>query len=296
MVVAYHKTLGLHYRQRGDGQPVLLIHGLGCSGADWALQIAALERRFRLIVPDLPGCGSSAPPPGPYSIEGFASALWSLLNELQVAKINIVGFSMGGAVALEMALQSPARVPRLALINSLATYQDHWRKWIYARTTAALIRVFGMRRAAGIFAAGLFPDPWQQTIRDRAASVVAAVPADAYLGMARALEQWSANDRLDRLKSRTLIIAAEYDHTPLPEKRALTAQLRAEMVVVNGSRHGTPFDASEATNSSLLALLTDQPLPERLACDSPTRTRTISDASGSADECKIALGRSTQRA
>ena len=93
--------------------------------------------------------------------------------------------------------------------------------------------------------------------------------------MMRALEQWEATDRLDRVRSRTLVIAAEHDHTPIAEKRELAARLGASMVVVHGSRHGTPFDASEATNSSLVALLTDQPLLpyERLACDAPTRAQ-----------------------
>jgi hypothetical protein len=174
-----------------------------------------------------------------------------------------------------MALERPTLVPRLALINSLASYRDHWRKWLHARTCASLIRVCGMRSAARVFAAGLFPEPWQQTFRERAATVVAAVPASSYLAMARALEQWEATDRLERLSSRTLVISAEHDHTPLAEKRELAARLRASMVVVRGSRHGTPFDASEATNSSLLSLLTDQPFSpnDRLACDTRARAQ-----------------------
>ena len=275
MRVSYQDGLTLHYRSVGNGEPVLLIHGLGGSGVDWALQISALERQFHVIIPDLPGCGYSSPPRGAHSIAGFASALWSLLEQLEVPRINIVGFSMGGAVALEMALERPALVPRLALINSLATYRDDWRKWMHARACTALIRLFGMRSAARVFAAGLFPEPWQQTFRERAAAVVGAVPASSYLSMVRALEQWDATDRLERLSSRTLVIAAEHDHTPLAEKRELAARLRAGIVVVRGSRHGTPFDASEATNSSLVGLLTDQPLSphNRLACDSPTRAQ-----------------------
>jgi len=267
--------LSLHCSQHGRGEPVLLIHGLGGSGADWALQVAALERQFRVIVPDLPGCGASSPPRGAYSINGFATALWSLLEVLSVPRINIVGFSMGGAVALEMALQHPASVPRLALINSLATYRDQWRKWLIARSAATLIHLVGMRCAARIFAAAMFPEPWQQEFRERAERVVAAVPAASYLAMARALEQWQATDRLERLSSKTLLIAAEHDHTPLAEKRALTARLHASMVVVRGSRHGTPFDASDATNASLLALLTDSPLTRYhgLARDTPTRAQ-----------------------
>jgi 3-oxoadipate enol-lactonase len=279
MATCLHDGVPLHCNQHGNGESVLLIHGLGCSGEDWALQVAALKGRFRVIVPDLPGCGRSPPPRGPYSIAGFASALWSLLDEFEVHRVNIVGFSLGGAVALEMALQRSTAVPRLALINTLATYADHWRKWIFARSSSAMVRLLGMRRAASLFAAALFPEPWQHKMRDRAATVVAAVPASSYLAMSLALEQWSATDRLDRLSSRTLLIAAEYDHTPLAEKLELAARMRAALVVVRGSRHGTPFDASEATNSSLLAFLTDQPPPcDPMICDTPARAHRLSSA------------------
>ena len=118
-----NEELSIHYLVRGRGEPLLLIHGLGCSGADWAFQVAALERRFRLIVPDLPGSGHSLPPHDEYTIAGFAAALWKLMDHLQIAAPNIVGFSLGGAVALEMAAQRPSSVPRIGLINSLASYR-----------------------------------------------------------------------------------------------------------------------------------------------------------------------------
>lgn len=89
-----------------------------------------------------------------YSIAGFAAALWSLLDHLGIERLNIVGFSMGGAVAMEMSLQRPDRVERLGLINSLATYRlDHWSKWLEARIPALLVPLIGMKRMAR-FAAG----------------------------------------------------------------------------------------------------------------------------------------------
>jgi pimeloyl-ACP methyl ester carboxylesterase len=251
----------VHYLVRGSGEPTLLIHGLGSSGADWAFQVPALESRFHLIVPDLPGCGHSPGEPE-YSVRGWARCLWALLDALAVKRANIVGFSLGGAVALEMALQRPASVPRLGLINSLATYRvDHWTKWCKARIDATLVRILGMRRTAGLIAGRLFPDAQQQPMRARAQTVIGAVPAKTYLDMAAALERWSAVERLNALQSRALVIAAEYDYTPLADKRWLAARLGTELVVVRGSRHGTPFDAIRITNACLLALLTDQALP-----------------------------------
>jgi 3-oxoadipate enol-lactonase len=269
----------------------VLIHGLGGSGADWAFQVAALEKRFRVIVPDLPGCGHSPPPRDEYTIAGFAAALWSLLDHLRVPRTNIIGFSMGGAVALEMAAQRPAHVPRLGLINSLATYRpDDWRKWLEVHVSALLVRLLGMRRAAWLLALRLFPEPWQRAFREHAAAVVGAVPASSYLGMGLALARWAIIDRLDSLSSRVLMIAAEHDFTPLAEKRALASLLKADFVVVRGSRHGTPFDSIEATNASLLALLTDQPLPPqaRWVRDPPARAQRLSLAGSIAEEHAMA--------
>jgi pimeloyl-ACP methyl ester carboxylesterase len=269
---------GLHYLVRGSGEPALLIHGLGSSGADWAFQVPALEPQFQVIVPDLPGCGHSPRRETGGSVGAWAESLWGLLDALNVARPNIIGFSLGGAVALEMALLRPASVPRLALINSLATYRvDHWTKWCKARIDATLVRLLGMRRTAELIAGRLFPDPHQQPMRARAQSVIGAVPATTYLEMAAALERWSAIERLDALRSRTLVIAAEYDYTPLADKRRLAARLRTDLIVVRGSRHGTPFDAIQITNASLLALLTDQALPASVdwVCDDPRRPPSV---------------------
>jgi len=284
----------LHYLERGNGEPLLLIHGLGSSGADWGLQVPALEHGFRIIVPDLPGSGHSAPLREGCSIGGLAASLWALCDHLGSSRINIVGFSLGGAVGLEMALMRPDSVRRLALINSLATYRlDHWRKCLEAALSLFLVSLVGMRRASQLAARRLFPMPWQGTLRERAAAAVSAVPPDNYRLTARALLGWSAVDRLHRLKAKTLVIAAEHDFTPLREKRLLAAQLAADFILVRGSRHGTPFDAVRATNAALLALLTDQPLPpaERLRLDEVDHSRQLLFAGSIAEEHALGLAK-----
>ena len=258
----------VHYLVRGQGEALLMIHGLGSSGADWAMQVPALERQFRLIVPDLPGCGHSGALPENCSIGDMAENLWALLDHLDVSCTNIVGFSLGGAVGLEMSLQRPAAVPRLALINSLSSYEvTDMNKWLEARVPLALISLFGMQWAGRQFAGRLFPHPWQESMRARAAQVVGAGSAKSYLGLMRALENWNANDRLAALACRTLVVAAEHDYVPIAEKHALAAALNAELLVIRGSRHGTPFDSIAATNAILVALLTDAALPLTADCE-----------------------------
>ena len=252
----------LNFLESGRGEPVLLIHGLGSSSAQWAPQIATLEKAFRVIAPDLPGCGSSAALRDGYSIEKMAASLWSLLDRLTVRCVSIIGFSLGGAVALEMALQRPEAARKLVLINSLATYQrGRWNRWLERLGPAILMPLLGTRNAARLAARRLFPEPWQRATRDGAAAVMGSIPAMIYFSMGLALQRWSAVDRLHQVMSHTLIIAGENDFVSLAGKHQLAAKLGADIAIIRGSRHGTPLDSVAATNALLTARLADQPLP-----------------------------------
>jgi len=190
-----------------------------------------------------------------------------------------------------MALQRPACVPRLVLINSLASYKvDHWRKWIEVRKSLLLVRVLGMRRIGKLVAGRLFPHPWQQPMRDRTRNVLGSVQSASYRGMVGALQHWNATDRLELLQSQILLIAAEHDYTPLADKLELAMQLHAGIVVVRGSRHGTPFDSTMLTNASLIAALMDQDLPsaEHWMLDRPEKLPTWPQSDSIAHEHALA--------
>src|SRR5512138_1073317 len=94
----------LHYEVRGQGQPLVFIHGLGSSTRDWDAQTAAFEHDYQVITCDLRGHGQSDKQAGPYTIPLFATDLASLLAGLGVDSAHLVGISLGGAVALQCAL------------------------------------------------------------------------------------------------------------------------------------------------------------------------------------------------
>lgn len=260
----------LHYRQVGTGEDLLLIHGLGSSGADWAFQEAPLAAHFRLLMPDLRGCGRSRAG-AVASIGDHARDLWALVDRLGISQVHVLGHSLGGAVALEMALQRPDAVARLLTINSLLSYRvDSVRKWLEVNGQLALVRVLGLRRTAGLVARRLFPWPHQAAMRARVVQVIGDLPQREYLDLARALADWCALERVGHLRAPMLMLAAEHDYTPLEEKRRFAALAGAQLAVVAGSRHGTPFDAIEACNASALAWFRGEPLPAQLRMDSPT--------------------------
>lgn len=262
----------LHYRVYGQGEPLVLLHGLGSSGADWAFQAETLGAHFQLIVPDLPGSGFSDASRGGFSIAQFASDVWRLLDELAIERTQIMGFSLGGAVAVEMALQRQNAVARLMTINTLPTYRlDSWRKRAELVSQVALVRGLGMRRVAAIAAKRLFQEPHQEPMRRRVVEVVGSAPRHPYLKTVKALAEWCALDRMSALRSEWLMLAGEHDYTPLAEKRDYAARFGAQFAVVGGSRHGTPFDATMACNAVALAFFRGEPLPppDTLMIDTP---------------------------
>jgi len=250
----------IYYECEGRGPPLLMIHGLGSSGDDWAFQREEFARHFTLVLPDLRGSGRSAKPPGPYSIAQFAADLWALLDALGIESTHLLGFSLGGAVAQEMALTQPARVRKLVLCNALANYRtDTPRKWLEARLQVALVHFLGLRRTATLIANRLFPHEDQAPKRQRVIDVVGANPKAAYLSTIHALVGWSALERIRAIACPVLILAAEFDYTSLVDKRSEAAHFpQMEFVVIEGSRHGTPFDATEEFNARVLEFLANK--------------------------------------
>jgi pimeloyl-ACP methyl ester carboxylesterase len=121
--------------EAGTGDPVVAIHGLGATKASLLPTVAALADRFRVIALDLPGFGDSDKPLGAsYDARFFARAVIALLDELGLERAHLVGNSLGGRVALEVALHAPDRVGRLGLLApSMA-----WRR---ERTWAKALRL-----------------------------------------------------------------------------------------------------------------------------------------------------------
>jgi pimeloyl-ACP methyl ester carboxylesterase len=118
------------YIQAGQGEPVLLLHGLGGTKASFLPTVSALAQHFTLIAPDHLGFGESDKPIGaPYDAQFFAKGITALLDELDIDQTHVVGNSMGGRVALELGFTYPDRTSRLVLLSpSLAWKRE--RKWL----------------------------------------------------------------------------------------------------------------------------------------------------------------------
>src|SRR5688500_5018863 len=111
--------LRTRYRVDGTGDPVVLLHGIARTHADWTAQHELLSDRFRVYSVDLAGFGGSDPLPGRYSLQALADFVERFLDAVGVTEpAHLVGNSLGGAVAMRVSVQSPERVRTLALVNS----------------------------------------------------------------------------------------------------------------------------------------------------------------------------------
>jgi pimeloyl-ACP methyl ester carboxylesterase len=117
----HHVTIHGHevtYRKDGDGPAVLLIHGMAGSSRTWKDVTELLVADHTVIAPDLLGHGESAKPMGDYSLGAFATGLRDLLGVIGVDRVTVVGQSLGGGVAMQLAYQHPELVERLVLVCS----------------------------------------------------------------------------------------------------------------------------------------------------------------------------------
>lgn len=113
-------TNGLYYRVYGSGEPLVLIHGFLGSGRDFDSITEKLAGQFRLLIPDLPGCGKSKTyeTTGSYGMQTMVDAICYMLGSEGVLRCNVAGYSMGGRVALTLACEDRSPVDRLILLSA----------------------------------------------------------------------------------------------------------------------------------------------------------------------------------
>lgn len=254
----------------GHGPPVVLLHGMAATKLSYLPLLPALAERYRVIVPDLPGHGESSKPRARYTPPYFARVIRALLDEMEVADAAVIGNSMGGRVALEVAGASPSRVNSLILLDPAAAGLPFP---LYARLLGLL--------PSGVAAV---PVPWRKRVVVTAIRQMFANPdrlpragylaaADEFMriyrkGRARmallsAMRGLIADDpaafwrRARQIAVPTLIVWGQEDRlvpVGLGERLANTIP-DAELVVLPGVGHVPQFELPEETRQLVLGFL-----------------------------------------
>lgn len=109
-------SINLYYEEKGSGEPLLLIMGITAPGSVWEKHAALWSQSFRCIMPDNRGVGLSDKPEGPYTTAQMADDCAALLDKLNIKTARVAGVSMGGAIALQLALRHPQKVKSMVLM------------------------------------------------------------------------------------------------------------------------------------------------------------------------------------
>jgi pimeloyl-ACP methyl ester carboxylesterase len=250
----------IHYEEPNpDGSPaVLLLHGLGSAGADWLLQFEPLTQAgYRVLAPDLRGFGQSSWP-GQTSVQAMAGDMGLLLRQLDTAPAHVVGISMGGTVALQLALDQPDLVRRLVLVNTFARLRPQGLSgYLYFPLRMALMYTLGMETQARLVVQRIFPRPDQEELRRQLFQRIAHTDPRAYRATMWALTRFNVEDRLGEIRVPTLVVTGEEDTTvpPAVQRRLAESIPGAQHVVIPGGGHAVIADSPDEFNRVLLGFL-----------------------------------------
>jgi 2-succinyl-6-hydroxy-2,4-cyclohexadiene-1-carboxylate synthase len=259
--------LSLNVERSGAGQPLLLLHGFTGSAAAWAPLSKLLGSHFHTIAPDLIGHGRSDSPPDAkrYSMQNCVADLLAILDALEIERAHVLGYSMGGRVALHLAAAAPGRVGALVLESSSPGIGDPAERQARVAADEAL--------AESIERDGLaaFVDRWERLPlfasqaslpRQARARLHAQRMRNNPLGLANSLRGMGAGrqaplwNRLAALDTPTLLIAGELD----AKYRTLASQIAtklpsAQAVIVPGAGHAVHLEQPQAFIDSVLEFL-----------------------------------------
>ncbi|HEY3541410.1 MAG TPA: alpha/beta hydrolase [Gaiellaceae bacterium] len=242
-MIAESAGVKIAYEVRGEGPPLTLVHGLAYDRRGWGRLPALLAERFRVVLIDNRGVGESAAPAGPYTVAQMAEDVLGVLDDAGIERTNLLGVSLGGYIAQEIALTAPDRVERLVLVSTapggpkahpmpastvevFATYPTMERE--------AGLRMF-VENSLGARGVRELPELVEEILRYR---LERAPTVDAWLAQAAAGATFDSYDRVGEISAPTLVVHGDADVVVDPRNGALLGELidgaRVEVVPDRG--------------------------------------------------------------
>jgi 3-oxoadipate enol-lactonase len=242
----------LHHVEAGSGEPVVLVHAIGCDHRMWDSLAEALAPRFRVVRVDVRGHGQSPVPEGEYSLDDLADDVLAVLDALKIEKAHWVGLSMGGMIGQAFALAHPERLGRLVLANTTSGYGPDGPKMWEARMKA--VREGGMAAIADLVMQRYFSDEFRERNPDVVARVkerVLTTPAKGYLACCAAIRDLDFTEKLSGIHSRTLVVAGGKDAgTPPSMSETIAKRIPgSQLAVLPDAAHLSAVEAAETFNA-----------------------------------------------
>jgi pimeloyl-ACP methyl ester carboxylesterase len=260
----------IHYAEAGDGPALLLLHGVSAGHHVWERTIPAFAHRWRVIAPDLPGHGASGKPDAPYTPDFYAGVMRSLGRELGVEEAVVVGNSLGGQVAIELALSYPRWTRAVVLAAPPGGYGTLMRGIVRTIGSVAGARV--MRTALPWALDLCFWDPFAPACDTSQRALAERLGADDFADFARAVARSIAGAMasgvppLRQLTQPTLVVWGRQDRlVSMAESRRILRDVEhARLVVLDRCGHLPMLERAGDFNHRLADFLREveaAPLP-----------------------------------
>jgi 3-oxoadipate enol-lactonase len=246
-----------------DGEPVLMINGLGAVRGGWDLQVPALAGRYRVYTFDNRDVGETGPgaEPGPYATERFAADAAGLIEVLELGPVHIIGASMGGAIAQELAIARSDLVRSVQIVCSWP-WIEPWLGNLLEQWNEQYAAMGGLAWARNSWQ-WVFTHRWCEDSERMAALVAGArtaphpQTAEMFARQCRAALDFDARDRLGTISVPAHVIAGEEDIFTPPRYSVDIANAipGATLTILPEVGHGMFWETPDAFNAALLTFL-----------------------------------------
>lgn len=265
----------LFYDVSGQGRPLVLIHGAWATHEWWRWQVPDLSRHYQVYTLDVRGHGQSTPLETIYSVEGFSRDLGTFLQRLGLEQFALVGWSMGGIIAMQYCLNRPSQAQALILIAACGHRNPSFKRRIlfhYFQARLSLLADFTAPRKYDRVTER-FPSQsavWLRREVEKMLSpstrreILAWVMADLannprlnYFEVAKSIWDWEAGEELRKIKAPTLIMVGDKDSlTPPRFSRLLHAEIpNSKLVIVENGSHYAALERPEMVNREIIRFL-----------------------------------------
>ena len=242
-----------------NGTPVLMLHGLGVDSSSWVLQFPALiDAGFRPIAVDVPGFGSSPYGNSTWSIKGVTNEIAAFLCDRNFLSVNVVGLSMGGTIAQQLAFDFPKIVSKLVLANTFSVLRPSTLKgWMYFVQRIILVHTLGLPAQAKFVANRIFPRPDQIELQKQMIQQIINADPRAYRAAMRSLATFNSRKRLTEIKIPTLVITGMKDTTIQAAHQAHLASCipGAQQAIIPEAGHAASVEKPDEFNKILVDFL-----------------------------------------
>ena len=265
MPTAVVNGIEIHYRETGEGFPVVFVHGYTGNSRNWALTVPVLRESFRTISVDLRGHGLSGRPASEddYALETMASDVYELLKALGVTECVLVGHSMGGMVSQLLVMEHPEVVRALVLVDTAAEVPKGLLYDNRRKERAGLVEIAREKGMEAVFEEQLRTTPVHPALKANPRFIdiwreqFLMTSREAYIAGANGMSsRRSVVGDLANVSVPTLVVCGEKDEPFLEPSRQMHAAIPgSELVIIPGAGHGPQMETPAEFNRVLAEFL-----------------------------------------